>query len=466
MRQQHTPADPSRENMTPEERRSAFSLAGTFFFRMLGLFMITPVFALYAEGLEGATPHLVGLAIGIYGLTQALFQIPFGMWSDRRGRKPIITIGLLIFTLGSAIAALSHQIVWVILGRALQGAGAVGSATMALAADLTREEQRIKAMAIIGITIGLAFPVAFIAGPAISAAWGTPAVFWVAGIFGLLAITVLHVFVPQPAETRFHRECEYSPAQFWEIAANPQLLRLDYGVFSLHLIMTATFVVTPLALRDAAGLDLAQHWKVYLPALALSMVALGPLFRLAEGRQRMKEVSCGTILLLASSQLCLYFFHGQLWGLGAALMLFFTAVNFLEASLPSLISRLAPVDRRGTAMGIYSTSQFLGIFLGGVAGGWLHGRFGLETVYLLNIAVAVPWLLFALTMPQLRRLSTRLVHIGAVTSAEASQLSARLLGIAGVVEAVVIAEDGAAYLKLDPMALDEHSLGEILPPKE
>lgn len=454
------------DRMSPEELRSALSLAGTFFFRMLGLFMITPVFVLYAEQLQGSTPNLVGVAIGVYGLTQALFQIPFGMLSDRHGRKPIITTGLLIFSFGSAIAALSHHILWVILGRALQGAGAVGSATMALAADLIREEQRIKAMAIIGITIGLAFPTAFVAGPAISTWLGTPAVFWLAGGLGLLAIAVLFLFVPQPAHTSFHRDCEYNPSQFWDIFTNPQLLRLDYGVLSLHFILTATFVVTPLTLRDAVGLDLAQHWKMYLPTLLLSIVALGPLFRLAEGRGRMKEVFCGTVSLLAMSQLGFYFFQGQTFGLALMLVFFFTAVNFLEASLPSLISRMAPADRRGTAMGIYSTSQFLGIFMGGALGGWFHGKFGLEAVYLLNTAIACLWLAPTLTMPQPRKLSPRLLHIGKLTGTEAQALTVKLLGITGIVEAVVVSDDETAYLKVDPDKFDGDALSQMLAAQE
>lgn len=463
---QNQPGPRATDRMTPGELRSALSLAAIFFLRMMGLFAITPVFALYAEHLAGFTPERVGLAIGIYGLTQALFQIPFGMLSDRLGRKPIITAGLLIFAIGSAVAAVSQHILWVILGRALQGTGAVGSATLALAADLTREEQRIKVMAIIGITIGLAFPTAFVAGPAVSAWLGTPALFWLAGLLGLLAIVVLYLFVPHPAHTAFHRDCGYAPSQFRDIVTDPQLLRLDYGVLTLHLILTATFVVTPLALRDAAGLDPAHHWKMYLPTLLASLLLLAPLFALAERRQWMKQVFCGSVAALGLSQLGLYFLHGDTLGLASMLVLFFTAINFLEASLPSLISRMAPADRRGTALGIYSSSQFFGIFLGGALGGWLHAKFGLEAVYLLDAAMASLWLIPALTMPKPRKLTSHMINLGKLTVAQAGPLTARLLAVAGVAEAVVVCEDEIAYLKVDPDKLDRQALREFSIVKE
>jgi MFS family permease len=455
---QNESATSAGEKMSPQELRAAATLALIFFLRMTGLFMITPVFALYAGQLAGATATLIGLAIGIYGLTQALLQIPFGMASDRWGRKPVITLGLLIFIFGSAVAALGQNIYGVILGRALQGAGAVGAATLALAADLTRDEQRLKAMAIIGITIGLAFPTAFIAGPIVSGHFGTPAVFWLAALLGLLALIVLYLLVPQPATTRFHRDCEYNPGQFWEIIRNPQLARVDYGAFTLHSVMTATFVVTPVILQDVLKLPLDQHWHLYLPTLLLSILALGPLFRISEGQGRMREMFLLSIGLLAGAQAGLYFFSTSFWGMACMLVGFFTALNFLEASQPSLVSRLAPAAARGTAMGIYSTAQFLGIFFGGAMGGWLSGRYGAQAVYLFNAILTSLWLLPTLSMPKLKQVRNRVLRVGELSATEVEALTGKLLAVPGVVEAVVIGEDGSAYLKIDPAELDATAL--------
>lgn len=447
------------ERLTAAELRAGASLAMIFFLRMSGLFMITPVFVLYAEHLHGATAGLVGIAIGIYGLTQALFQIPFGMISDRIGRKRVIGAGLLIFVLGSVLAALGRDIYWVTLGRALQGAGAVGSATLALAADLTREDHRSKVMAMIGISIGLAFPIAFVVGPAISAHLGTPSVFWLAALLGLASIAVLLLWVPTPVRTTFHRDCEVIPAQFLNILFDRDLLRLDFGVLTLHAIMTATFVVMPLALRDAAGLELARHWHVYLPVLALSVIALAPLLRLSAGTgTRAKRVFCASVFSLVAAELGLRYGHGHLPALSVSMWLFFTAFNFLEASLPTLISRVAPADRRGTAMGVYSTAQFLGIFIGGAAGGWLHGRYGMQAVFLFAAVIAAIWGLLALGMARPRHLVSRMHSVGPVSRAEAAALAARYCALPGVAEAVIVAEDGIAYLKVDPQIFDPAAL--------
>jgi MFS family permease len=426
---------------------------------MSGLFMITPVFVLYAEHLRGATPSLVGIAIGIYGLTQALFQIPFGMISDRIGRKTVIGAGLIIFVAGSVLAAVGQDIYWVTLGRALQGVGAVGSATLALAADLTREEHRTKVMAIIGITIGLAFPIAFVAGPAISAHFGTPSVFWLAALLGLAAVAVLLLWVPSPVRSTFHRECEVNPAQFRGILLESNLLRLDFGVLALHMIMTATFVVMPLALRDAAGLELARHWHVYLPVLALSVVAMAPMLRLSSGSaNRARVVFSASVFALCAAELGLRYGHARLPALGVSLFVFFTAFNFLEASLPTLISRVAPADRRGTAMGVYSTSQFLGIFMGGAAGGWLLGHYGMEAVFVFAAAVAAIWGVVAVGMAMPRHLVSRMHNVGPISRADATALAARYCALPGVAEAVIIAEDGIAYLKVDPQIFDPAAL--------
>ena len=274
-------ADLTHDGMTADERRAAFWLAGVFSLRMLGLFMILPVFALYAERLRGNTPALAGLAIGIYGFSQALFQIPFGFLSDRYGRKRMIYLGLSIFAAGSVVAALADSIWGVILGRALQGGGAVSAAVMALAADLTREEHRIKVMAAIGITIGLSFAVSMIVGPVLNGWVGVPGIFWLTGLFALLGVAVVRFLVPDPLASRVHRDAEPVASQFGRVLFDGQLLRLNFGIFTLHLLLTATFVAVPLALRDA-GLPSDQHWEVYLPALVLSMAVMVPFVILAE----------------------------------------------------------------------------------------------------------------------------------------------------------------------------------------
>lgn len=446
------------DTITPGERRSAFSLASIYSFRMLGLFMILPVFALYAEGLKGVTPALVGIAIGVYGLTQAIFQIPFGMLSDRFGRKPIIVIGLLIFAVGSAVAGMAHTIEGVIIGRALQGAGAVGAAVLALAADLTREEHRLKVMAIIGMTIGVSFSVAMVAGPLLNKFIGVPGIFWLTAFLGLFGIVVVYLWVPTPVHSRLHRDTQAVPAQFKEVLRDTQLLRLDLGIFTMHLVLTAMFVALPNVLRDVVGLPEAHHWYVYLPVMALGFLSMVPFIIIAEKKRRMKQVFTGAIVVLALANLSLYEFHHALIGIVVALWLFFAAFNLLEASLPSLIAKMAPTQSKGTAMGIYSSSQFLGIFVGGWAGGWMFQHHGYNGVFLFSAAMIGIWLLAALTMRSPRYLSTFLLNVGTVSETQAKSLAVELTQVQGVAEAVVIAEDGVAYLKVDLNALDRERL--------
>jgi MFS family permease len=267
--------------MNRQERRAAVSLAGVYALRMLGLFMILPVFALYAEHLEGVTPALTGLAIGAYGITQALLQIPAGLLSDRIGRKPVIIGGLLLFALGSVVAAAADAIHMVILGRALQGAGAIAAAVMALTADLTREEQRIKAMAMIGMSIGLSFAAAMVLGPVLNEWVGVPGIFWITALLALGGIGIVAFLVPRPTVTRRHREAEAVPAQFGRVLRNAELLRLDFGILVLHTLLTASFVVLPLLLRDVLDLASANHWKLYLPVLAASVLVMIPFIFLA-----------------------------------------------------------------------------------------------------------------------------------------------------------------------------------------
>jgi len=444
--------------MSRAELRAALSLSGVYALRMLGLFMILPVFALYATHLEGVTPALTGLAIGVYGVTQAMLQIPAGLLSDRIGRKPVIIGGLLVFALGSVVAAQAESIHMVIFGRALQGSGAIAAAIMALAADLTREEHRIKTMALIGMSIGLSFAVALIMGPVLDRWVGVPGIFWITAVLALGGIAVVALVVPRPVEIRIHREAEAIPAQFGRVLRQAELLRLDFGILMLHAILTASFVVLPLVLRDEAGLAASDHWKVYLPVLVFSVLAMLPLIIQAERKGRIKPVFLFAITLLLAAELGLYLVPVSVFSIVALLFVFFTAFNLLEATLPSLISRVAPVDCRGTAMGVYSSSQFFGAFLGGTLGGVLHGRFGLHAVFIFTAAGALVWLLLALSMTSPEKLSSYIYRLDAGFDGDTTTLSRRLAGMAGVAEAVVVPEEGVAYLKVDRQVFDAASL--------
>ncbi len=450
------------EKMSLDERRAAFSLAGIFSLRMLGLFMILPVFSLHAHEYAGHTPLLTGLAIGVYGLTQAIFQIPFGMLSDRIGRKKVIAAGLIVFAIGSVVAALADSIWGVIGGRAMQGLGAIAAAVLALTADLTREEQRTKAMAIIGVSIGLAFAVAMVLGPAITATdLGLPGLFWLTAVLTLAGVAVLLFYVPDPAISRFHRDTEPVPAQFARILGNPQLLRLDIGIMILHLIMTATFVSLPLVLRDQAQVAPANHWMIYLGVLSLSVVLMAPFVMFADRKNQLKHVFLGAVVLLVIAEAGMFRYQSGLVEIVVLMVLYFTAFNVLEASLPSLVSRIAPSDMKGTALGAYSTAQYLGAFIGGAVGGWLHGHFDTSAAFGACALLGLVWFLLAAGMRNPPPLSTHLLKLGRVSEAQAEAAATRLRNVRGVAEAVVVADDGVAYLKVDRRILDRDALRAI-----
>jgi MFS family permease len=440
------------------ERRAVASLGSIFVLRLLGLFLILPVFALYAEQLDGHTPFLVGLALGVYGLTQGLLQIPFGMVSDRLGRKPVIAAGLLVFAVGSVVAALATSIEGVILGRALQGAGAVSAAVVAMIADLTREQTRTKAMAIIGISVGGSFVLSLLLGPVLNAAIGVPGIFWMTAVLALAGIGVLVLFAPTPTRTEAHADVEAMPRQFWRVLRDGRLLRLDLGIFFLHCALTAVFVVVPLALVRHAGLPVAEHWKVYLPVMLLSAVFMFPLVALAEKRARQRAVFAGAVLLLAVSQSVLYEAHTTLSGIVTGLLFYFVAFNVLEAMLPSLISKTAPPAAKGTAIGVFTTCEFLGAFVGGALGGFVYGRFGMAAVFGMTAALLASWFVIAATAPVGAQLRTRVLRVGRQRPEEARALTRKLAAIRGVQEATVVGSEGVAYLRVDSRHLDTQAL--------
>jgi MFS family permease len=382
--------------MDSAERRATAGLASIFGFRMLGLFLILPVFALYGTELSGATPMLIGLAVGAYGLTQAFFQIPFGMLSDRIGRRPVIVFGLLLFALGSGVAAEADSIYGVIVGRALQGCGAIAAAVMALAADLTRDSQRTKIMAFIGISVGVAFLAALIAGPAIAANAGLSGVFWATAGLALIAVGLLGFVVPAGGEPVFQADVNARRNGLPVVLRNRDLLRLDFGVLVLHLILTASFMVLPIVLESRLGIDRAVHWWVYVPVMLLSVAGMAALISVGERRGVMHRVLAAMAVVVIAADLLLASFNDWLPLALLGLWLFFVGFNTLEASLPSLLTRFAPTGLRGTALGVYATAQFLGAFLGGVLGGLIYGQFGVQGVFIFCALAAGVWLISAL----------------------------------------------------------------------
>ena len=449
---------PLIESWSPLEKRAAYSLAIIYGVRMLGLFMILPVFAVSADTLQGSTPMLAGLALGVYGLTQGLLQIPYGMLSDRFGRKPVIAVGLMIFAFGSVVAATSDSIYGVILGRALQGSGAIAAALMALAADLSREEHRLKMMSFIGVSIGFAFAIAMVLGPVLNHMIGLSGLFYFTAVVAVLAIIILYTLVPNPLNSYFHRDTQAVPSLFGDVLADRQLLRLNFGIFVLHMVLMASFMAIPLMLVNQAQFEVAQHGKLYLPVFLISVALMIPFIIQAEKKRRMKQIFIGAIAALMLAELSLLVSGESVWQVAIGLVVFFTAFNLLEASLPSLVAKMAPADRKGTAMGIYSSSQFLGAFVGGGLGGMLYQFWGISGVYLMSAALLLVWMGLAITMKNPRYVSTYLLNIGKLEPEDVNSMVAKLVSIQGVAEATIVAEDGIAYLKVEIHALDEARL--------
>ncbi|GAB6141114.1 MFS transporter [Methylosoma difficile] len=447
--------------MTAAEKRATLSLAAIYALRMLGLFMILPVLSLFTAQLEGSTPALIGLAMSIYGLPQVLLQIPFGLMSDRFGRKKVIIFGLLLFCLGSVVAAVSTSIYGVLVGRALQGAGAISSAIMALVADLTQEVHRTKAMATIGASIGASFGIGITAGPVIAEFGGVHSVFWLTAVLTCLAILTIIFVVPNPAQSKLHRDAEFVPSQMFDAIKDADLLRLNYGIFVLHMILMAIFVVVPSLMRHN-GLTPGSDWQVYLPVFITSMAVAVPFIIIAEKKRRMKTVFLGAIIVLAIAELCLAQFHDNLYVIIGFLWLFFCGFNLLEATLPSLVSKTAPADLKGTAMGAYSSSQFMGLFIGGFLGGWFKGEFGETAVFVFCAVAAFSWFVVAFAMRPPRYWSNLLISLDNLAQHEAQAFMDELMKVSGVQEVRPHFKEAVAYLKVDNQQLDKALLQRII----
>jgi len=375
--------------MSPVELRAAVWLSSIFGLRMLGMFVILPVFAIYAEGLPGGDNlTLVGIAIGIYGLTQSILQIPFGWWSDRYGRKPVIYWGLAVFALGSFVAAIGSHIYIVILGRMLQGAGAISAAVMAMTADLTRDEHRAKAMAMIGSTIGATFALSLVLSPWLNAVIGVPGIFVMTGVLVIAAMGVVYALVPDAPEQPRLGDAR-GIEQFVAVMRHPQLARLYYGVFALHAVLMALFIAVPFDLR-AAGLAVEHHWQVYLPVMVGSFLLMLPGLSLA--RSRFQAVFTASVAVLLVAHVALPWLTDGVWPMAAFLLAFFSAFNVLEAQLPTLTSRIAPRESRGLAIGVFASLQFFGTFFGAACGGWLYGRWNTAGIVIFDALLLVIWL--------------------------------------------------------------------------
>lgn len=446
-------------NPVPFERRVIVSLAALYSFRMFGLFMLLPVLALYSSDYSGSSPFLLGLALGAYGFSQALLQIPFGVLSDRIGRKPVIFAGLIIFVFGSVIAAQADTVMELIIGRFLQGGGAISAAVMALLTDLTTEENRTKAMATIGASIGVSFSVALTVGPLMAAWAGVSSIFWLTAALGIVGIAILFGAVPAVAAPQRRREAGAVPALMWNTFKNPDLLRLNFGIFALHFVLMANFMVLPSILEQQLDVGRDYHGLLYFPLLALAFVVMLPFIIVAEKRHQIKPVFLGAVGLLVLMELALMRTPPNMPLTLIAIFLFFTAFNLLEATLPSMVSKIAPAGAKGTATGIYATCQVLGVFSGGAVGGWLLQQWGMMAVLAVAAVIGLAWLIIAWFMRPPRYLASVLIPL---RGQDPLLVSEQLRAVEGVAEVLVVSSENTIYLKVDPRLVDRQALTDIV----
>ncbi|MGP4120092.1 MFS transporter [Psychrobacter aquimaris] len=440
--------------MNSVEKRAILGVGGIFALRMIGLFMIVPVFSVYGDNYAHATPFLIGLAVGVYGLGQAIFQIPMSLAADKFPRKPIIFLGLILFAIGGMIAANATDIYEVIIGRALAGSGAVSAVLMALLADVTREEMRTKAMATMGLTIATSIMLAFAFGPLLVGSLGISGLFWLTSGFAILAMMLL-VVVPTPMRVLKHNlDNKTIGQQLATVLKIGDLNRLHIGIFALHLTMTAIFVILPHQLSEVLGLSVRQQGLVYLPLLFIGFAIAIPFIIIAEKKRKMRQVFLGAIALMTAALAILAL--GSQVGVGIifGLLLYFMGFNLLEATIPSWISKRAPVANKATAMGLNSSSQFFGAFVGGAMGGLLLNQPNLLAWGILAIIMGAV-LLIIIPIAQPPYLSSTTVTIP--KNINIQDWSRQMLAVDGVDELVVMAKEQVAYLKLDKTQLTDDS---------
>lgn len=454
------PGATTNVKMSASEWRASLSLAAVYAIRMWGLFLLLPVFAIHAQSFDHNNPLLIGLALGIYGITQALLQVPFGRASDRFGRKPIITLGLLLLALGSVVAAMSTTLIGVIIGRAIQGCGAVAAAVMALTADLSREENRAKAMAVVGISIGASVMLAFMVAPTLAANFGVESIFWLTALLAMVAILLVWLVVP--AEPVASAVSPSAPDAFRKLLSNRHVVSVLAGIFLIHGLLMALFVTLPLLLTDQMGLSLASHWKLYVPVLIASVPVLGFISRAMRdgGSSHRMLMLCAVVMALGFGLLSLS--GSNWWQLVVAVWLFFCGFNGLEAALPSLISRLAPAGTKGTALGVFSTCQFLGVFAGGVLGGGLLSSFSASIVFGICALIVLGWGVLVWRAGEPILATTVEIKTKSMTDSEAESLQQQLSGYHGVVDVTVLAKAGIAYLSVNE-GFDKRSLEPVIP---
>jgi len=436
------------------EKQVVVSIASLYGFRMLGLFMVLPVMSLYFDTYHQATAFLLGLALGIYGLTQAVFQIPLGLLSDKIGRRPVILGGLVLFILGSVVAAISDSALGVIAGRALQGMGAIASTLMALVTDFTSEGNRTKAMASIGGSIGISFAIAMVLGPVIAANVGLSGIFWLTACLGVIGVFIILKTIPKTVPMQKNRETQTDLQQIGTLLRDPVLMRLNLGIFFLHLTLMAAFVVIPSVLVERLAIQAGQLWWIYLCLLGGGFLAMLPAMIVAEKRNAQKPFFLAAIALMTIAMVVLGKFQGTFITL-VMLFAYFSAFNLLEASLPSWLSKACPVGNRGTAMGIYSTWQFLGTFAGGLLGGLALTSWGVDGLFLLLSLLLLVWCFVALKMTSPRPLQTMILQVGV---AKPNEFIKSVSTIVGVEDILLIEGEDLAYVKVDKTKVDRNSL--------
>ena len=452
--------------MLSHEWRASTSLAGVYALRMLGMFLVLPVLALHAHGLAAHLPEpeqlkMVGLAMAMYGLTQAILQLPLGILSDKIGRKKVIYIGMAVFAGGSFLAATAHSVEMLVLARAIQGAGAVSAAVTALLADLTREEVRTRAMSMIGLSIGLTFSVGLVLSPILTNWVGVNGLFMIMGILSVASIVLVAFYTPNPEQSHLHQDTQAQTSRLGEVLRNSQLLRLNFGIFTLQAGLMAIFTALPFALRNL-GWDKTEHWKIYLPATVIGLVLMVPAIIIGETRHKLKPVFVLGILLILLAQFGLIFSLHSIWAIGVALIVYFIGFNILEASMPSLVSKIAPPDLKGTAMGVYNTLQSIGVFSGGMIGARMYAVAGFSGVFGFCCVLIGVWLVLAMTAPAPLPVKNIVLALPEQWHNRLDELSGSLKNVAGV-QTVSFSEDKRnIFIKALQQGFDEDKVKQIL----